>query len=271
MENQRTALAGSDVLPCYASSCGRVTLYLGDCLAIAPTLGNVDAVISDPPYGMDWNPDTTRFSGGQSPLLTSGRANGKANTHRVSRCDKIVGDEKPFDPSPWLEYKKCVLWGFHHYASRLPVGTALVWIKRNDHHFGSFLSDAELAWMKGGHGVYCFRKKFSTPTRALEAGKNPANPVGTHPTQKPIGLMAWCMDKAKVAEGETVLDPFMGSGTTGIACIRTGRKFIGIEIDPQHFEEAKRRITNELAQGDLFLGHNAVLSGGDRERHPDTK
>jgi hypothetical protein len=225
-------------------------------MAIAPTLQGVDAVISDPPYGMDWNPDTRRFSGGQSPLLTRGRANGKANTRRVSRCEKIVGDDKPFDPSTWLEYKKCVLWGFNHYAARLPVGTSLVWIKRADHHFGSFLSDAEMAWMKGGHGVYCFRKNFSTPTRAMEAGKDPSKPVGTHPTQKPIGLMAWCMDKAKVAEGETVLDPLMGSGSTAIACIRTGRKFIGIEIDPEHMEEAKRRITNELAQGDLFLECN---------------
>jgi site-specific DNA-methyltransferase (adenine-specific) len=233
-----------------------VELYCGDSMEIAPTLQGVDAVISDPPYGMDWNPDTTRFSGGKSPLLSGGRAKGRA-AHRISRCDKIIGDEKPFDPAPWLEYKKCVLWGFNHYAARLPVGTSLVWIKRNDHHFGSFLSDAELAWMKGGHGVYCFRKKFSPPTRAIEAGGDPCNPIGVHPCQKPIALMAWCMDKAKVGEGETVLDPYMGSGTTIIAAIRTGRKAIGIEKDPEHFKTACERIKRELAQGDLFLGHNS--------------
>ena len=64
--------------------------------------------------------------------------------------------------------------------------------------------------------------------------------------------MAWCMEKAKVSEEETVLDPYMGSGTTGIACIRTNRRFIGIEKDPEHFETARQRIQKELDQGDLF-------------------
>jgi DNA modification methylase len=64
------------------------------------------------------------------------------------------------------------------------------------------------------------------------------------------------MEKAKVPHGGTVLDPYMGSGTTGIACIRTGRRFVGIEKDPAHYATALKRITDELAQGDLFLGHN---------------
>ena len=72
-----------------------------------------------------------------------------------------------------------------------------------------------------------------------------------HPTQKPVALMAWCLDIAKVPEGATVLDPYMGSGTTGIACIRTGRKFIGIEKDPKHFQTAVERIDRELQQGRL--------------------
>jgi DNA modification methylase len=77
-----------------------------------------------------------------------------------------------------------------------------------------------------------------------------------HPSQKPVELMAWCMDKAKVVVGATVLDPYMGSGTTGIACIRTGRRFIGIEKDPTHYATALERIKNEIAQKDLFLRHN---------------
>ena len=96
--------------------------------------------------------------------------------------------------------------------------------------------------MKGGHGVYCFRD-LSMTAEAL---------AREHPTQKPVPLMRWCMDRAKVQPGETVLDPFMGSGTTGVACIRTGRKFIGIEIDEGYFQIARKRLENELAQGRLF-------------------
>lgn len=224
-------------MPCYASSCGRVTLYLGDCREIAPTLQGVDAVISDPPYGMNWPTDTTRFGGGHNPAKRGvGRNDGKA----------ILHDDEPFDPAPWLSWEKVVLFGSNHFGARLPVGTKLVWIKRNDEAFGSFLSDAEEAWMKGGHGIYCKRDLSMN----AEANRR------IHPTQKPVPIMAWCMDKAKVPEGATVLDPYMGSGSTIIAAIRTGRKAIGIEIDPDHYATAVERIKNELAQGDLFLGHN---------------
>lgn len=218
-----------------------VELYCGDCLEIAPSLQGVDAVISDPPYGMDWDTDSTRFSCGSVK-------------RGVGREDwaEIHNDDAPFDPSPWLVWEKVVLFGANHFAARLPVGTTLVWIKKADHLFGSFLSDAELAWMKGGYGVYAFRKQFPPPSRMAENNGKVA-----HPTQKPISLMAWCMDKAKVPEGATVLDPYMGSGSTIIAAIRTGRKAIGIEKDPEHFKNAVERIKRELAQGDLFLGQNA--------------
>jgi site-specific DNA-methyltransferase (adenine-specific)/modification methylase len=78
-----------------------------------------------------------------------------------------------------------------------------------------------------------------------------------HPTQKPAALMQWCLDIAKVKESAVVVDPYMGSGTTGVASVRRGCRFVGVERDPDHFAEAKARITNELAQGDLFLGHNS--------------
>ena len=223
--------------PSWRSECGRVTLYHADCRDVLPTLANVDAVISDPPYGMDWNTDSTRFSGG-------GVKRG------IGRDDwaEIHEDAQPFDPAPWMAFPRCVLFGANHFGARLPIGTTLVWLKKDDHLFGTFLSDAELAWMKGGYGAYAYRKSFPPPSRMAEnAGKV------AHPTQKPIELMAWCMDKAKVAEGQTVLDPFMGSGTTGIACIRTGRRFIGVEKDPAHYATALERIQRELAQGDLFL------------------
>ena len=221
-------------MPCYTSSCGRVMLYLGDCRELQDSIFGVDAVVSDPPYGMNYDTNSTRFS--------SDRGGNKAD------WGGIMGDNEPFDPQPWIEYPKCVLFGSNHYAERLPIGTTLVWIKRFDDAFGSFLSDAELAWMKGGHGVYC--KRGPMP-QSIATNR-------VHPSQKPVELMAWCMDKAKVPEGATVLDPYMGSGTTGIACLRTGRRFVGIEKDPTHYATALERIKTELAQGDLFHSqHNS--------------
>lgn len=222
---------------CYTSSCGRVTLYLGDCRDIMPTLGKVDALISDPPYGMDWNTDHSRFTGGDGGKHT-----------RVDK--KIHGDAVDFDPTHLLGFDRVVIWGMHHFPQHLKRGTVLVWPKKYEDAYGSFLSDADTAWMKGGCGVY------------LSNVINPASfqAEKCHPTQKPVPLMAWCMDKAKVPAGATVLDPYMGSGTTGIACIRTGRRFVGIEKDPAHYATALERIKRELAQGDLFLGHNTKKS-----------
>ena len=114
---------------------GACTLYLGDCRDIAPTLVGVEAVIPDPPYGMKWNTDSTRFSGGENNnrKIGAGRSNWGA----------IIGDEVEFDPAPWLAYDEVILWGANHYGGQLPVGTTLVLVKRNDAAFGSFLSDAE--------------------------------------------------------------------------------------------------------------------------------
>ena len=218
----------------WTSDCGTVTLYCGDCLEILPALapGSVDAVVTDPPYGMAWNTDSTRFSVGNKNIE---RGEGRDD------WGEIANDCAPFDPSPWLQFAECIMWGANHYAAKLPVGTSLVWLKKDDHLFGTFLSDAEIAWKKGGHGVYVFRKQFPPPSRMAENdGKNVA-----HPTQKPIGLMKWCVGKT---QGESVLDPYMGSGTTGVACVRLGRRFIGIELDRKYFEISKRRIKDELAR-----------------------
>lgn len=220
-----------------------VTLYNADCLDILPELV-ADAIISDPPYGMNLNTDGTRFSGG-----TNGHVGKGGNKVGTGEGKPILHDDAPFDPSPWLNYPAVVLFGANHYAARLPVGTTLVWLKRHDAGFGSFLSDAEVAWMKGGVGVYA-KRDLSMNAEAL---------TRCHPCQKPVPLMAWVMERAKVPVGATVCDPYMGSGSTAIACIRTGRKFIGVEKDKRHFETACERIRCELAQG-VLLPHNAKLS-----------
>ena len=107
--------------------------------------------------------------------------------------------------------------------------------------------------MKGGHGVYLWRETFTARTRAMEAWGTAGDALPpAHPTQKPIALMVWCMERAKVPADGLVLDPYMGSGTTAIAAIRTGRRFVGCELVREHFETAVRRVTNELAQPMLF-------------------
>lgn len=216
---------------------GNADLWLGDCREILPALPKVDAVITDPPYGMDWDTDSTRFSGG-------------ARRRGAGRDDwgAIAQDSAPFDPSPLLNFPRVVLFGANHYSNMLPVGTTLVWLKKADHLFGTFLSDAEIGWMKGGHGVYCYRKQFPPPSRMAENGGREA----AHPTQKPIGLMAWCIGLTKVPAGAVVLDPFMGSGTTGVACMNLGRRFIGIEIERRYFDIACERIENAQRQERLF-------------------
>ena len=215
---------------------GNCVLYNANCLNILPELV-ADAVISDPPYGMNLNTDNSRFSGGNSASVAR-RGNGIGTGGGAG----IIGDAEPFDPYPWLGYPAVVLFGANHYAQRLPVGTTLVWLKRHDAGFGSFLSDAEVAWMKGGVGVYA-KRDLSMNGEAL---------TRCHPCQKPVPIMAWCIEMAKVPEGGTVLDPYMGSGSTAIACIRTGRKFIGVEIDAVHFEKACDRISSEVRQMTLF-------------------
>ena len=225
---ERTALS-----PYYED--GVATIYHGDCRDIARGV-MADAVISDPPYGMNWNTDHTRFQTGPN---CDRPVSGRRSNQRHAR---IASDNEPFDPQPWIGYPSCVLWGFQHYSSRLPAGTVLVWLKRYDDGLGSFLSDADLAWMKGGHGVYC-RRDVSLQGESR-----------VHPTQKPERIMEWCVGLA-TKPGQTILDPFMGSGTTLVAAKRLGRKAIGIELEEKYCEIAAKR----LAQGALDLFGEATV------------
>jgi site-specific DNA-methyltransferase (adenine-specific) len=215
---------------------GDATLYLGDCRDILPTLGKVDAVVTDPPYGIALNTDNRRFSGGNiASQAKRGNNIGSANGR------PILGDDAPFDPSFLLNLPgDKIVWGWNNYPDRLPRGACLVWLKRNDDAFGSFLSDAELAWMSKGHGVYC-RRDLSNAAIANDR---------VHPTQKPVTLMQWCL--GFIPNAQTILDPFMGSGTTGVACANLGRSFIGIEREPAYFDIACRRIAKAYEQPRLF-------------------
>ena len=198
---------------------GDCTLYQGDCLEVMPTLGDVDAVVTDPPYGMGFDTDSRRFSGFKKADLPP-RGNGRSDRN-------IVGDDTPFDPTPFLVFKEAIFWGANHFSQRLPVGTTLVWLKRSPKHYGTFLSDAEVGWQSNGCGVYVFNAEDSNARRRMEYTGDIMGPATAHPTQKPISLMSWCI---KRISGQTILDPFMGSGTTGVACAKLGRKFIGMPI-----------------------------------------
>jgi DNA modification methylase len=214
---------------------GDAVLYLGDCRELLPTLAGIDAVVTDPPYGMNCNTDSTRFTRPNSRLkFSAGRAD----------WGDITGDSEPFDPGAWIAYPQCVLWGSNHYTSRLPTGATLVWVKKHPDLFGTFLSDCEVGWKKGGHGVFAHYKQFPPPSRMAENDGTVA-----HPAQKPIQLMQWCVEMTS----GTVLDPFMGSGTTGVACARLGRSFVGVEIEPRYFDIACRRIEEAQRQPDLFV------------------
>ena len=193
--------------PEWTSPDGRIRLINADCLEVRDSLPPVDAVIADPPYGMNYNTNSRRFSGG---------ANGDARYGAGQASRPIAGDKSPFDPAPWLEFDDVVLWGYHHFAQRLPVGSVLFWLKKREHRFGAFLSDGELAWRKGGHGVYA--KYIPGDGRWDLAEGFPR----AHPAQKPVAVMQWSMEH--LAEDAMVLDPFTGVATTAIACIRTNRR-----------------------------------------------
>ena len=131
-----------------------------------------------------------------------------------------------------------------HFADKLPASAGwLIWDKKLGVKQDNF-SDGEIAWHKGGGSVRIFRYLWNG-LLAREVGEK-----RLHQMQKPIALMEWCIG---FTDGRIILDPFMGSGTTGVAAIKLGRKFIGIEIEPLYFEISCRRISAALAQPDLFI------------------
>lgn len=227
---------------------GNATLYLGDCRDILPTLPKVDAVITDPPYGQAYvAPSPSR--------RTKGGLSSAPPTERHTP-DRIAGDDKPFDPTHLLEYgTKQIIWGAHKFADRLPPGSWLLWDKKPDGTRNDF-GDGEAAWFSGRQPLRIYRHLWNglaVQSGSAEAAKQPGTGAQVrrlHPTQKPIAVMEWCL--GFVPWARDITDPYMGSGTTGVACMNMGRKFIGIEIDPAYFDIACKRIENSQRQERLF-------------------
>ena len=217
---------------------GTARLILGDCREVLPTLGPVDAVVTDPPYGMAaagaamagggrWSADgATELHWGGGPLAWDKEA------------PQFVAE------LPALAKAGCIIWG-GQFFDLPPKRGWLVWDKivRN-----WSASECELAWTDIQQPVRAFNFSHGA---LVHDGKE-------HPTQKPIALMEWCL--GFLPSARSVLDPYMGSGTTGVACMNLGRKFIGIEIEKKYFDIACERIDQAQKQGRLFAEEQHAVS-----------
>ena len=197
---------------------GNATLYLGDCREILPHLPKVDACITDPPYGIGFAAQPTKWQR---------RAGKKPEGWDDAVVDAVIG---------LPELAPSIIWGGNYYDLPQTRGW-LSWFKPDA---PPSMAHFELAWTS-----------FDRNARQLSVSIGETNPerVG-HPTQKPLRLMEWCL--SFVPEAKTILDPFMGSGTTGVACMNLGRSFIGIEMEVKYFDIACRRIEDAQRQARMF-------------------
>ena len=213
---------------------GDATLYLGDCREILPTLGKVDAVVTDPPYGVLNLEDERTTDVRKSPRQ---QGSGKLKNRILNRSDvawDIAPTSEDFATLRTMSAAQ-IIWGGNYFPLP-PARGVLVWDKEQP--WPNF-SQAEIAWTSLNRPAALYRKN-----NALGA------PAKEHPTQKPVGLMEWCL--GFIPDAATILDPFMGSGTTGVACVNLGRSFIGIEREPTYFDIACRRIEEAYKQPRLF-------------------
>ncbi len=235
---------------------GDCVLYLGDCLEVMPTLDPVCHVICDPPYEALVHENNKRLAAG-------GQLRDKRNPFELWDFESIDSIREPFvklvkeksngwfvgfciveGVKPWeivisaadIKYKRTCLWikpdGMPQFNGQCPgIGYECFTV--------SWAGSGHSKWNGGGkHGVYYCNKGD--------------NRYGGHPTEKPVKLMSDII-KDFTNHGETILDPFMGSGTTGVACVKLGRKFIGIELEEKYFDIACKRIEEAYNQPDMFI------------------
>jgi site-specific DNA-methyltransferase (adenine-specific) len=227
-----------------------IVIYHGDCREILPTLAPVDLVLTDPPYGIS---------------LNTQRAKAQGRGTRAYKRDwpSIEGDAGPFDPSFLLCFKKVILFGANYYADKLPTSSAwIIWDKVDDLKSGRDVGfndhpDAELAWSSFSGPMRIIRHRWMGVLRDSENGA-----THLHPTQKPVALMSEIINWRTVP-GETILDPFMGSGTTLRAAKDLGRKAIGIEIEEKYCEIAAKRLSQSvLPMYDGWADNGWLVKGG---------
>lgn len=214
---------------------GDATLILGDALEVLPTLSRADALLTDPPYGI----------GADKGKAVRARSFNGSKPIPSMHCPDMEWDgERPtrdiFDMMLACTDEQ-IIWGGNYFADWLSAqGRWLWWDKcQTMPSYG----DGELAWTSLPQTT---PKKFTLANNKLFADRVERH----HPTQKPLPLMEWCL--GFLPNAKTILDPFMGSGTTGVACVNLGRSFIGIEREPTYFDIACRRIEAAYRQPRLF-------------------
>ena len=215
---------------------GDCELIQGDCLESMPHLGKVDAVVTDPPYALaEWNTRGTNAKRGQGRAWKGLGKN--SGGHECAAWDKPL-TRKHFDAIFELSNHQ-IIWGGNYLLDHLPrTKQMFIWNKiiRNMH-----FNDCEIAWTS----------QWREASRVFDFSPSAAEPK-QHPTQKPLALMLWCINRLP-GDAQTILDPFMGSGTTLVACAKLGRKGIGIELDPDYFDIACKRVEEAYRQPDLFV------------------
>lgn len=235
---------------------GDCTLYNGDCLEVMATLDKVDHVISDPPYEAIMH---AAKSGAARRIRTDGR-------DEIRALDFAAIDEirQPFTTAASLICEGwflvfCAPEGVGRWAdtindSSMKYKRACVWVKPdstpqlNGQGPGMGAENFVCAWGGAGYARWNAGGKRGVYTHMT----NQRDRDGRHPTEKPIPLMRELLSDFTLP-GQLILDPFMGSGTTGVACAKMGRRFIGVEMDPKYFDVACDRITKAYAQGDMFV------------------
>lgn len=209
---------------------GDCTVYHESSEFIVPTLAKVDALLTDPPYGIGEAAGANASRGKIAPARDYG--NDAWDNEPIS--DELMTAIRA--KARWQ-----IIFGGNYYD--LPATSCwLVWDKQTNGDF----ADCELAWTNLSKAVRRLKFMWNGMLRAH------GEPRGDHPTQKPIGVMKWCIEHLP-ADVETILDPFMGSGTTGVAAVKMGKKFIGIERERKYFDIACRRIEEAYKQPDLFV------------------
>lgn len=214
---------------------GDCTLYLGDCREMLPNLPRADAVVTDPPYGVGEN---------ARKVASRGTSSARVRRHNVTDYGEFEWDAKPLDAETFAMVRAAGKWAIifgGNYYTCPPSSCWLVWDKLNTGDF----ADCELAWTNLAKAVRRFRYLWNGCMRANKETR------GDHPTQKPVGVMLWALQQLP-ADCRSVIDPLMGSGTTGVACVRRGLFFTGIEREPRYFEAACRRIEEAYRQPRLF-------------------
>ena len=206
---------------------GNQRLILGDSLQVMPGLGRFDAVVTDPPYGI-----------GADEAAAKNKGKWGWTDFGESQWDRERPPPAAFEAILAISRQQ-IIWGGNYFTDLLPPSMRwLVWDK-GQRDFS--LADFEMAWTSQQKAA----RAFDYPRAlALKDGKQ-------HPTQKPLALMEWCL--GFLPEAKTILDPFMGSGTTLVACQRMGRQGTGLELDPDYFAIACKRVDEAARQPDLLI------------------